>query len=133
VNSTCFRIGPRHRLFDDSGTTGVSKVCGGVGSCTAASYLQAIKTWYYNYCAIPSTNLTTTSSGPEITSTRATATASASSLPSSHSTSSVASSTSPTLVVVSHGGLSVGSASGSGMGAMIKIAMLLLLYSSGIC
>jgi len=74
------------------------------GGARSSSYQEMVRQllrypFYKSHCK---------SSGLTIASTRATVTASATSIPSSHSTSSVASSTSPTLVAVSHGGLSVG-------------------------
>ncbi|KAE9381162.1 hypothetical protein N431DRAFT_457771 [Stipitochalara longipes BDJ] len=50
VNPNCFCTDTRLTPFDNSGTSGVSQVCVGAGSCTTASDLQAIKTWYDSYC-----------------------------------------------------------------------------------
>jgi len=63
VDPTCFCTDTRLTPFDDAGTTGVTQVCGaGIGFCTAASDLQAIKTWYDSYCA-SNKGVTATSSG----------------------------------------------------------------------
>lgn len=51
VDPNCFCTDTRLTPFDDSGTSGVSQVCVGLGSCTAPADLQAIKSWYDSYCA----------------------------------------------------------------------------------
>jgi hypothetical protein len=51
VDPNCFCTDTRLTPFDNSGTSGVSQVCVGAGSCTAPADLQAIKSWYDSYCA----------------------------------------------------------------------------------
>jgi len=70
VDPNCFCTDTRLTPFDDAGTSGVSQVCVGTGSCTATADLQAIKTWYDSYCAAnKGTTSTTTASGTSSTST----------------------------------------------------------------
>jgi hypothetical protein len=70
VDPNCFCTDTRLTPFDDAGTSGVSQVCVGAGSCTAASDLQAIKTWYDSYCAANKGSTgTTTGGGSSATST----------------------------------------------------------------
>ena len=63
VNPNCFCTDTRLTPFDNAGTSGVSAVCVGIGSCTAASDLQAIKTWYDSYCAGNKGNTGSTTGG----------------------------------------------------------------------
>ena len=51
IDPTCFCTDTRLTPFDNAGTSGVSQVCIGAGSCTTTADLQAIKTWYDSYCA----------------------------------------------------------------------------------
>ncbi|KAF4620094.1 hypothetical protein G7Y89_g14728 [Cudoniella acicularis] len=87
TSDSCFcsdaRLTP---ISTDSGTTGVSQVCGTSSpeSCTAASDLQAVKTWYSNFCSTKTGSTTTSSSGA----TAATGTGSSSATASSGSSSS---------------------------------------------
>lgn len=48
-DSSCFCADARLSPFDQSGTAGVSQVCG-PQSCTSDTDLQAIKTWYSGFC-----------------------------------------------------------------------------------
>jgi hypothetical protein len=134
VNSTCFCTDPRLRPFDDAGTTGVSEVCGGVGSCTVAADLQAIKSWYDSYCAGSTTTLSTTSSGLAPSKTPSVSTSSLllsyfnSSTASRASTStSLSASPSATPVPVNHGTLNAEAKAGIGIGTVIGGFLLALL------
>jgi len=69
VSDSCFCSDSRLTPFTDAGTTGVSQVCGSA-SCSAASDLQAIKTWYTTFCAANSgVTGSTTSTGTSSTAT----------------------------------------------------------------
>ncbi|CAD6441506.1 3c287563-859c-41ed-ba38-5871486faee1 [Sclerotinia trifoliorum] len=65
VSSSCFCADARLKPFL-TGTTGVSSVCG-AASCTSTTDLQAIETWYEQYCNTPSAS-TTSSGGSSATS-----------------------------------------------------------------
>ena len=68
VNDNCFCTDPRLSAFDtDAGTTGVSTVCGPL-SCNAPADLQAIKTWFDNFCNTKQVVTTTAAGGAVSTS-----------------------------------------------------------------
>lgn len=48
-DSTCFCADARLTPFNQDGTAGVSSVCGSA-SCSSTTDLQAVKTWYQNFC-----------------------------------------------------------------------------------
>ncbi|APA06528.1 hypothetical protein SS1G_12771 [Sclerotinia sclerotiorum 1980 UF-70] len=66
VSSSCFCADARLKPFL-TGTTGVSSVCG-AASCTSTADLQAIETWYEQYCNTPSASTTASSGGSSATS-----------------------------------------------------------------
>lgn len=69
TDDNCFCTDARLTPFDtDTGTTGVSTVCG-TASCTDATDLQAVKTWYDNFCATSSSVTSVSSSGSAATAT----------------------------------------------------------------
>ena len=69
VNDNCFCTDSRLSAFDtDAGTTGVSAVCG-PESCNAPADLQAIKTWFDNFCNTKQVVTTTAAGGAVSTST----------------------------------------------------------------
>ncbi|KAG0650789.1 hypothetical protein D0Z07_2659 [Hyphodiscus hymeniophilus] len=59
VSQSCFCGDPRLTSFLQSGTAGVSSVCGPT-SCTAAADLEKIQSWYESYCNVAQTTPTTT-------------------------------------------------------------------------
>lgn len=67
TDSSCFCSDARLTPFLQ-GTSGVSTVCG-AASCTSATDLQAIESWYESYCNVKATTTTTTSSGSGSTAT----------------------------------------------------------------
>ena len=71
VNDNCFCTDSRLTALDNAGTTGVSTVCGTTSpySCTSASDLQAIKTWYDNFCNTKHATTSTAAGGATSTST----------------------------------------------------------------
>jgi len=76
VDQSCFCTDSRLTPFDSAGTTGVTNVCGTSSpfSCTATSDLQAIITWYDQYCGSKSTITTTTAAGGAVSTSTVTAT-----------------------------------------------------------
>jgi len=68
INDSCFCTDTRLTPFDDSGTAGVSSVCG-PASCTDATSLQDIKTWYDGFCAANKDVTSATTSGTAATAT----------------------------------------------------------------
>lgn len=72
INDNCFCTDSRLSAFDDdSGTSGVTAVCGTSSpySCTSATDLQAIKTWFDNFCAANKAVTAATNSGSATAST----------------------------------------------------------------
>lgn len=70
---TCFCGNALLQPFKQTGTAGVSSVCG-PASCTDQSELLRIQSWYIGFCGAAVTNPTTTSTGAK-TGTSATSTA----------------------------------------------------------
>ncbi|KAH8603131.1 hypothetical protein B0O99DRAFT_680090 [Bisporella sp. PMI_857] len=68
VSKSCFCSDPRLKSFLDDGTAGVSEVCT-AASCTDATSLGQIKSWYESYCNIAVSNPTTTAGGSGATGT----------------------------------------------------------------
>jgi hypothetical protein len=60
VSSACFCGDPRLQPFLQSGTAGVSQVCG-AASCQDTADLEKIQSWYESYCNVAQSNPTTTS------------------------------------------------------------------------
>ncbi len=86
INDSCFCSDTRLTHFDDSGTAGVSSVCG-PASCTDATSLQDIKTWYDSFCAANKDVTSATTSGTAATATSTTTSSSVSSSSTSKATS----------------------------------------------
>ncbi|RFU31247.1 hypothetical protein B7463_g5106, partial [Scytalidium lignicola] len=72
VSDSCFCNSATLKPFLNSGTAGVSQVCG-AASCQDAPSLQAIQSWYEGFCNVkaaqPTLTGTTTTSAPTSTST----------------------------------------------------------------
>jgi len=68
VSESCFCGDPRLQPFLDSGTAGVSQVCG-AASCQDTTSLQKIQSWYETYCNLKNSNPTTTSGSAGATGT----------------------------------------------------------------
>jgi len=69
TDDNCFCTDSRLSAFDtDAGVTGVSAVCG-PASCNAQTDLQAIKTWFDNFCNTKKVVTTTAAGGAVSTST----------------------------------------------------------------
>lgn len=74
-DKTCFCADPRLQAFRQVGNAGASSICG-AASCTAATDLEALKTWYNSFCGSTAPEPTATTTGSGAVSTKGSAAAS---------------------------------------------------------